>query len=108
MNNMMEAKYLLDECILYPQEKMKSCNLPKIIDYLPKGASDNKVLEESIKRGLIIVTKDMKFIVRTVRQGISIIYDHNGIWHLVGSILIDNPFDEVGTYCRNNHCVILP
>jgi rRNA-processing protein FCF1 len=104
----METKYLLDECIKYSAEQIKSVNLPQVIDYLPRGTSDDKVLEEANKRGLILVTRDMKFVVRTVRQDIPVIYDHAGHWHLIAKISIDNPFDRVGIYCRNNNSVILP
>lgn len=105
---MAELQYLLDECILRTDEQRASVDLPQVIDYLPQGTSDDKVLEESVKRGMIIVTKDMKFIVRTVRQGIPIIYDYKGNWHLIGQILIDNLLDKVGSYCRNNDITILP
>lgn len=105
----LESPYLLDECILRTQERRESCDLPQVIHFLPMGTPDDKVLEEAVKRGLILVTRDMKFIVRTVRKGIPIIYDYGGHWHLIGRILIENPFDKIGIYCKNNDdSIILP
>jgi len=108
MMSELDPKYLLDECILRTQERRESNTLPQAIDYLPPGTSDDIVLEEAVKRGLILVTRDMKFIVRTVRQDIPVVYDYGGYWHLIAKVLIDNPFDKVGIYCRNNQCVVLP
>lgn len=109
MMSELESKYLLDECVLRTPERIKSNTFPQAIDYLPKGSPDDKVLEEAIKRGLILVTRDMKFVVRTVRQGHPVIYDYGGHWHLIDKVLIDNPFDEVGIYCRHNDdSIIIP
>lgn len=105
---LIKSGYLLDECILRTDERRESCSLPQAIDYLPMGTKDDTVLAEAVKHGLIVVTKDMKFVVRTVRQGIPIIYVHRGQWHLIGQILIDNQLDQVGIYCKNNNSVILP
>lgn len=107
MNNLIQSGYLLDECILRTDDRRKSCDLPQVIDYLSPGSKDDKVLAEAVKRGLIVVTKDMKFVVRTIRQGIPIIYVHSGKWHLIGQVLIDNQLDRVDMYCRDNDCVVL-
>lgn len=102
--------FLLDENIRFPNEYMEACNVLSVRQISMCGSKDIDIRKEALKLGLVIVTQDQKFVLHSMRINVPIIWKYRGYWYLAkGSFqLLDNPFDEVGKYCKNNDTIVLP
>lgn len=72
-----QPEYLIDECITMIPQDIVSKNCIDCREILPKGTSDEMVLEEATKRDLVVITNDIRFVLNTVIQNKCIIYQNN-------------------------------
>ena len=72
-----KPKYLLDENISKYFLGKPSCKYVKFNEFLLNGTPDEKVLDKAIEKNLIIVTKDVKFIIYALSKNQNIIYETN-------------------------------
>jgi hypothetical protein len=107
---MFEARYLLDENVRISEEFAEAAQAILARQIVKMGTTDINLRKEAIKRGLVIVTQDQKFILHSMRLNVPIIWKYRGFWYLArGNFeLLDNPFDDVGKFCRVNDTIILP
>jgi hypothetical protein len=72
-----QLKYLIDECVTMVPQDIAAKNCINCKEILPEGTPDEAVLEEATKRGLIVITNDIRFVLNTVIQNRCIVYQNN-------------------------------
>lgn len=73
-----KPRYLLDECIQTKDEKIREkFGFVNSTEIIPSGSTDDEVLRAASRRKLIVITKDVQFVFRTLIQGKPIIYQNN-------------------------------
>ena len=109
------AKYLLDECLPVSVQEFISGEYIHFPRFLPYGTPDDVILEEASKRGLIIITKDIKFVLQTITKNQDIIYQNmQGERHYIRSHLFaTNCFkrksvEKKTQYLLENDLIIVP
>lgn len=78
-------RFLLDECLNIKNKKLlKQLGYVNSKDISKEGISDDELLKKALKENRTIITKDIRFALKTVLLGIQIVYqDHNGIRTLI-------------------------
>ena len=74
-------RFLLDECLNIKNKKLlKQLGYVNSKDISKEGISDDELLKKALKENRTIITKDIRFALKTVLLGIQIVYqDHKGI-----------------------------
>lgn len=70
-----KPKYLLDENISKQVLRKPSCKYIKFNELLINGTPDEKVLDKAIEKKLIVITRDVKFIIYALSKNQNIIYE---------------------------------
>lgn len=76
MSDLLEAKYLLDECVPLGYREVTSKEYLELKEILPTGTPDHVVLDEAEKLGLTVITMDSKFVLSAIIQSRDIIYQN--------------------------------
>ena len=78
-------RFLLDECVQIKNKKLrKQLGYVNSKDIAKEGISDDKLLEKALKKNLTIITKDIRFALKSVLQGIEVVFqDGNGVRTLI-------------------------
>jgi len=102
-----EPKVVLDEANPVSKFAKLYLNVLNAKDIVPERTPDEKLLKVAEKKKLKIVTRDMRFALRTLSQHKDIIYeDDSGQWiHLKGKIILTNRKDR--KYCCRKTMQIL-
>lgn len=72
-----KPKYLLDENISKYSLVKPSCKYVKSTEVLLRGISDDKILDKAIEKNLLVITRDVKFILYALSKNQNIIYETN-------------------------------
>lgn len=75
------TRFLLDECLNIKNKKLlKQLGYVNSKDISKEGISDDELLKKALKENRTIITKDIRFALKTVLLGIQIVYqDYKGI-----------------------------
>ena len=72
----MKPIYLLDECVgITEEEKQSGLYLPHNIFTYP-GCADHRLLQKAIDKQLTIITKDVKFVIKAMLEGVNIVFQN--------------------------------
>lgn len=70
-------RYLLDECVQNGDEQTRRMfGFVNSSEIIPAGSADEDVLKAASRRRLIIITKDVQFVLQTLIKGKPIIYQN--------------------------------
>lgn len=76
----MNLKYLIDENVkISPQDAMlfEESVITNSVDYYQHGTPDHILTKRAKKEGLIIVTKDIRMALRSLKDGVGVIFITN-------------------------------
>ncbi|AJM92191.1 DUF5615 family PIN-like protein [Nitrosopumilus piranensis] len=77
MKSKRKPKFLLDECVQIADKELRNhLGFINARDIVATGTSDDKLLSSAKRRNLIIITKDIQFILNTILTGNKIVF-HN-------------------------------
>ena len=76
-NKLHKPKYLLDENISKYFLGKPSCKYVRFNELLLNGTPDEKVLDKAIEKNLIIVTRDVRFVIYALTKNQNIVYETN-------------------------------
>ena len=101
-----KVTYLMDENVkmsIEDIEKMKECVIINSTDKFSKGTIDDVLTKASKKNGWVIVTKDIRMALRSLEDGVSVVYvsdEHSTISYLNVSIYESKYYSEMFEYLK--------
>ncbi len=111
---MSSVKFLLDECLPFHLQDRLSGEFIQSTQILPRGTSDDIIFQEAKKRNLILVTADLKFVVRTLKKNEKVIYQNQEgdryrihLEHIASDCWKREP-DKLTKYLLKNETIIIP
>ena len=109
-------KYLLDACVPIRIQELSSREYIESTQILSHNAPDDVVLEEAKKLGLVVITMDVRFVLRCIIQNEDIIYQNakgeryyiDSSSQLFATDCIQESVDKRTKYLLRNDVVMLP
>ena len=98
--------YLMDENVKMSVDdiqRMKECVIINSTDKFPKGTTDDILTDASKENNWVIVTKDIRMALRSLEDGVSVIYvsdEHGTISYLNVSIYKSEYYSEMFEYLK--------
>ena len=111
-----KTKFLLDACIPLGLKELLSGDYVESVQILPHDTPDNIILEEANQRNLVVITRDVKFVLQTILKNHDIVYQnqHNeryyihGLAELIEKNCSEKSVDKRTKYLLKNETVIIP
>jgi len=109
-------KYLLDACVPIGIQELLSREYIESTQILSHDAPDDVVLEEAKKLGLVVITMDVRFVLKCMTQNEDIIYQNakgeryymHSSSQLFATNCIQESVDKRTKYLLRNDVVMLP
>lgn len=107
-------KFIVDECLPFGPKELISPEYIHVTELFEPGTPDEILLEESINRGLTIITRDNHLVFRTIAKKREIIYQNrDGERYLLTAKLVDTNCsqkkpEKQTEYILKNDVVIIP